>query len=1257
MHEENSETSDESVTVHMEGGPNLDPAHEKILNAQVHIDHVEPTYSQLYSFTSKNEYLIMGIGLTFAIISGAAMPLMTIVFGQMVDYFTDFQLRKIDPDYFTDRVNYYSLYFIYLTIVAFVSTYAYISTWTYTGERITRKIREQYLRAILRQNVAYFDKLGAGEVTTRISSDTLLIQDGISEKFALAVSYVAQFLTGFIIAFIKSWKLTLVIFGLIPLMAITSGIMNKLTSRYTTRSLDFYSIAGTIAEEAISTVRTAMAFGTQKKLSKHYEVHLEDAKVEGRKKAIVNGVAIGAVFFYIYCTYGLTFWYGSKLIADGSLTAGQVVTIFFAIIIGAFSLGNLAPDIQAFSFATSAGSKIFETIRRVPPIDVASEDGEKPQTVKGHFRLENVSFIYPARPEVQTLKNVTLDIEPGTTVALVGSSGSGKSTIISLVLRFYDPVDGRVLFDGRDIKSLNVKWLRRQLSLVSQEPVLFNTTIAENIAFGLVGSEYENYPDDKKRQLIEQACVMSNAHDFIMKLPDKYETVVGERGFLLSGGQKQRIAIARAIVKDPKILLLDEATSALDSQSEGIVQDALDKASKNRTTIVIAHRLSTIRHATKIVVMNQGVIVEIGNHEELMEKQGYYSKLVEAQQIHLIKESQALDSPSIPPEDSDILLATKNREEELRLIRRVTTNRSVSSAVLEGRKADLESATKHDYEYTTWELFKKVMKINRPEAPIMFVGLIAAIICGLVYPAYALVFANILQSFGKPVDQMRHDINLWSLMFVIIAVVVLVGNVVQGISFGFSGENLIQRIRSMSFASMLRQDVAFFDEEENSVGALTSSLSLDATHVNGLAGVTMGTLLQVITTIVANVIVGLIVGWKLTLVCLCCIPLMVGSGYIHMKMQNGFQEKTKKAYEESSQIACEGANNIRTVAALTREENLWEIYHHKLDKPMKDGFNNAFYSSIAFAFAQSILFLTIALAFWYGSRLFRDGDYDLKKMFTVFIALVFGSMSAGRVFSYAPDIAKARTSAASIISLIERNPIIDTWSQSGKQVKEINGHIQFHDVHFRYPTRPHVPVLRGLNIEVKPGQFAALVGPSGCGKSTSIGLIERFYDLTSGKVTIDGIEVSEINVNSLREHISLVSQEPSLYDMTIRENVVFGCRPGQNPTQEEIERACREANIHDFIVGLPNGYDTHVGGKGAQLSGGQKQRIAIARALIRNPKILLLDEATSALDSASEKVVQKALDKAALGRTTLAIAHRLSTIQNADIIYVIKDGR
>ncbi|CAG8798018.1 23261_t:CDS:2, partial [Gigaspora rosea] len=365
----------------------------------------------------------------------------------MIDFFTQFQLHMMSNDEFQEQINYFALIFVYLAISIFFATYLSISTWVYSGERLTRQIREHYLRAILRQNIAYFDKYGAGEITTRITSDTHLIQDGISEKASLSLQYIAQFISAFIIAFTTSWKMTLVICSFIPYIAIISGIQNKFAAIFTKKGLDYYSRAGIIAEEAISTIRTAVAFGSQKKLSNLYDTYLIDARKEGHKKAVLIGFALGLTLFGIYATYSLAFWFGSTLIISHELTSGQVVNVFFSVIIGAFALANLSADLQAFSFATGAGSKIFEAIDRVPSIDVASDAGAKFENVEGRIQLKNINFVYPARPEVKTLKSVSLDIEAGTTVALVGSSGSGKSTIVSLVLRFYDPVSGEVLLD------------------------------------------------------------------------------------------------------------------------------------------------------------------------------------------------------------------------------------------------------------------------------------------------------------------------------------------------------------------------------------------------------------------------------------------------------------------------------------------------------------------------------------------------------------------------------------------------------------------------------------------------------------------------------------------------------------------------------------------------------------------------------------------------------------------------------------------
>jgi ATP-binding cassette subfamily B (MDR/TAP) protein 1 len=305
-------------------------------------------------------------------------------------------------------------------------------------------------------------------------------------------------------------------------------------------------------------------------------------------------------------------------------------------------------------------------------------------------------------------------------------------------------------------------------------------------------------------------------------------------------------------------------------------------------------------------------------------------------------------------------------------------------------------------------------------------------------------------------------------------------------------------------------------------------------------------------------------------------------------------------------------------------------------------------------------FMVNALAFYYGGKLILRGEYGLDRLFTVFMSIIFGSMSAGRAFAFAPDIGKAKDAARLILGVLDRKPVIHVDDPSGVKQEQTKGAIRVQDVVFRYPTRPNITVLKSISLEAQPGETIALVGHSGSGKSTIISLLERFYDPEKGTITLDGVSIKDWNLAALRAEIALVGQEPQLYSGTIRENIAFGYPddPSYPPlTQDAIEAAAKDANIHTFILSLPQGYDTPLGAKGAQLSGGQKQRIAIARALVRKPKVLLLDEATSALDGESEKIVQAALDQASRNTTTIAVAHRLATIQNANHIYVFEDGR
>jgi ATP-binding cassette, subfamily B (MDR/TAP), member 1 len=1059
--------------------------------------------------------------------------------------------------------------------------------------------------------------------------------------------------------------LTLILFSTVVALLINMGGGSAFIIKYNKQSIDAYAQGGSLADEVISSIRNAIAFGTQDRLAKQYDQHLVRAEFFGFRVKGAIGVMVAGMMLIMYLNYGLAFWMGSTYLLEQLVPLSKVLIIMMAIMIGAFNLGNVAPNMQAFTTAVAAAGKIFNTIDRNSPLDPSDDKGEKLEAIEGVIRLEGIKHIYPSRPEVVVMSDVSLTIPAGKTTALVGASGSGKSTIVGLVERFYDPVEGAVYLDGHDIGKLNLRWLRQQMALVSQEPTLFGTTIFNNIRHGLIGTKHENETEEKQRELVYEAAKKANAHDFVSSLPEGYETNVGERGFLLSGGQKQRIAIARAIVSDPKILLLDEATSALDTKSEGVVQAALEVAAAGRTTITIAHRLSTIRDAHNIVVMSEGRIIEQGTHDDLLEKKGAYYNLVTAQNIAAINELTAEEEEAINDEEEKLIRKASTIKEEGYIpdpnddiaarLGRSTTQKSASSVAIAGHKPETEN------KYGLWVLIKLIGSFNKQEWHLMLIGLFFSIICGGGNPTQAVFFAKQIVTLSAPIrddtrDQMKKDSDFWSAMYLMLAIVQFLAFAIQGIIFAKCSERLIHRVRDRAFRTILRQDVAFFDKDENTAGALTSFLSTETTHIAGLSGVTLGTLLMVSTTLVSAITLATAIGWKLSLVCVSTIPVLLGCGFFRFWMLAHFQRRSKRAYASSASYASEAISAIRTVASLTREQDVLKQYQDSLAVQQRSSLMSVLKSSLLFAASQSFMFLCFALGFWYGGTLIAKQEYDMFQFFVCFSAVIFGGQSAGSIFSFAPDMGKAHQAAHELKNLFDRKPTIDTWSQDGDKLETVSGEIEFRDVHFRYPTRPEQPVLRGLNLSIHPGQYVALVGASGCGKSTTIALLERFYDPLTGGIFIDGKEISTINVNEYRSFIALVSQEPTLYQGTIKENILLGSSK-EDVTDEAIEFACKEANIYDFILSMPEGFNTVVGSKGALLSGGQKQRIAIARALIRDPKILLLDEATSALDSESEHVVQAALDKAAKGRTTIAVAHRLSTIQKADVIYVFDQGR
>ncbi|XP_047041195.1 multidrug resistance protein homolog 49-like isoform X1 [Helicoverpa zea] len=1140
-------------------------------------------------------------------------------------------------------------------------------------------IRMRFLKAVLRQDMSWFDTDNEFNLASKMSENLMKIKEGMSEKLAVVGNLLGTSIISIASAVPLGWELALACITVMPFSVAASVYLSNYQTKSSAREMESYSQAGKHAEEILKSVKTVTAFGGEEKEVKMYRSLLDPAEKYGRRRGLYTGIGNGFNWVLTYCLNAIGLVYGIRLVLDDRekpeeerrYVVGVVFSVLFSIYMATQSITLCVPHVEAFAAARGAAASIFYLMEREPKIDSLSKQGIKPRKVVGNISLENVDFSYPSRPNVQVLKGFSLNIKAGECVALVGSSGCGKSTILQLLQRLYDPHSGSVKLDGREIRNLNLGWLRSSLGVVGQEPVLFRGTIFENIA---IACPEATLPE------VQRVATMAYAHDFITKLPKGYDTVIGERGASLSGGQKQRIAIARSLLREPAVLLLDEATSALDPHSERQVQAALDRASLGRTTIMVSHRMSTILNANRIICMDQGAIVEQGTHEELMKAKGFYYKLVTTNKQKGEPESPE-HLPELPENEPEGVINnpvarsdTKKREAQRRRLSKQnsvieshewmqTPRGSITSALSIGYQGFLFSSDKDKQEDDVEEAVPmsgwKILKLNSPEWVYITIGSIAAFLQGACFPAFALLFGFTSGIFALTNrEELIHLGDLYAGLFVLVAAIAGVSMCLQSSTFTTAGLKMTTRLREAYFKALLRQEIGYYDKESNTVGAICARLSGDAAEVQGATGMRIGLILQGVSSVAIGVIMGLAFNVKLTLVATAFLPIMIGSIYLEGKMSQKSQSDERDAMESATGVATEAIVSIKTVQSLGIETVFLEKFRDSLTLACDAVAKKSRWRGLVLGLGLYVPMIAFCSAIVYGTILISTGEMEYKIVLLVTECVMFGAYMLGHTLVYATSFNAAKTSASRILGLINREPLVKTHDGvSDKSDWIATGNFTLKDIEFSYPTRKHQKVLKGVDLHVDAGKTVALVGPSGCGKSTVLQLLQRFYDPDSGTIKLDGLDNrSGMTLPRLRRQLGVVQQEPVLFDRTLAENIAYGDN-SRSVSMHEIIEAAKAANIHTFISSLPQGYETNLGSGGAQLSGGQKQRVCIARALIRSPRLLLLDEATSALDANSERAVSEALEKAAKGRTCITIAHRLSTIKDADLICVLDKGK
>ncbi|KAF5689905.1 ABC transporter [Fusarium circinatum] len=1017
------------------------------------------TYARIFKFGGAFEHSMQAVADFAAICSGEGIALQNLIFGRFITVVIDFASTKISPVDLRDEAATLALYFVYLGIGRFVLSYTYNTLLTYTAYRITRYIRHAYLRAALSQEVAFFDLGTSGSIAAQASSNGRLIQGGISEKLGLLFQGISSFVTAFIIAFIFQWKLALICLCIAPATLIINGAAAGIMAGHETTILEIHSQANSFAENILSNARTIHAFEMRGRLVSKFNTYLTDAHHVGNKISPLFGTLLSAEYCIVYLGYGLAFWQGIRMFSRGEIDQpGDIFTVLLSVIIAATSLTMLAPYSVDFTRASVAAAKLFDLIDRKSEIDPFDSTGIIPSEMIGEITVDNVTFAYPTRPGVKVLDNYSVKFPAGKTTALVGQSGSGKSTIIGLLERWYNPESGTITLDGYPIDQLNLNWLRTNVRLVQQEPVLFQGTIFDNIRSGLTGTVWEDTPVEEQTHHVEEAAKLAFAHEFISKLPDGYHTQVGEHGGLLSGGQKQRIAIARSIISKPKVLLLDEATSALDPEAEGIVQKALDRASEDRITIVIAHKLTTIQKADNIIVMKEGRIIEQGNHQSLIMYGGAYARLVQIQNLT----AENNESGDVMDQSESFDHATMSIEPSRTLTRHETSHQTEVD-----RSKGLGGYDQHEQRGVISVIIRIIGQT--PELRLAFlVVLMACIVAGATFPGLAILIANIVEVFSLTASEMERQGNFYAKMFIVFAC----GCFVAYFALGYA-TNVVAHTLSHKFRKAILEN-------------------LNPQAVLELMGYNVGLILVAVFNITACSVLAIVYSWRLGLVVTCSgLPPLVIAGYLKIRFDAKLDRETLRLLLLSASIASEAISSICTVSSLAIED----------------------------------------------SPLVRETDENRGN----------GPRSG--------DILSVR------------------------------------DVHFCYPLRPETRILKGINVNIKKGQFVAFVGASGCGKSTMIALLERFYDPTTGSIDIDSSCLTSLNPRLYRRIVGLVQQEPTLLQGSIRENIALGIDEDSDDTisssaggavsDKEIESALRAANGWDFVSSLPEGLSTPTGSYGS----------------------------------------------------------------------------
>jgi ATP-binding cassette subfamily B protein len=1161
------------------------------------------------------------------------------------------------------------------TALLLAAALSFIGVFTrrYIGARISLDVqhdmRTEMFASLSRLDGARQDQLHTGQVVSRSISDVNMVQGLLGMTPMLLGNVLLFFLSLAVMAFLSP-LLTIVALAVGPaLFLISIGSRNKLFPASWAAQQEAANVAS-VVDGAVVGVRVVKGFGQEEQ---------EVRRLEGASK-LLYAMRVRAV--RLTARFNPTLQAVPALGQVGVLAFGGWLAIHGEINLGTFFafssyIAQLVGPVRALTGLITIGQEARASVIRVfEVIDSAPVITEKPGAISlpagaRDVELADVTFGYlPSEP---VLRGLSLHVPPGETVAVIGTSGSGKSTISLLLPRFYDVTGGSVRIGGHDVRDLTMDSLRASIGLVMEESFLFSDTVRANISYGR--------PDATHEQIIAAARA-AEADEFIMGLPDGYDTVVGEQGLTLSGGQRQRVALARALITDPAILVLDDATSAIDARVEAQIHETLRRVMAGRTTLLIAHRRSTLQLADKIAVLDAGRLVDLGTHEELAERCPLYRLLLSGPG----DDAEGVDAGELAYYESDDRLAAMAGSRPRGITSSLwpadyrgehssseVSNSGGTSFRVNLRQASVNGSMLADLPPTP-ELLAKVAalppakdepnvdeKLSRsPDPKFNLARLLKpfaiALIAGLILDGLDAIAGVALPWLMR--GGIDHGIEVKAFHVIVIvsaaafAIVLAdwVVNAVQTVVVGRNGERLLYTLRVKIFAQLQRLGLDFYEREMT--GRIMTRMTTDVDAMSTFLQTGLITMVNSLLTFIGVLIALLLINVRLGLTLFSVLPVMIAATV-------WFRVRSKKAYADAREkVSAVNANlqenvaGLRVAQAYRRERVNQDRFAGLSNSYLRSRLKAQRYIALYFPFVQALSTIAGALVLFAAASQVHNGLLSAGSLiaYLLYIDMLFSPVQQmSQVF----DGYQQAAVGLDRISALMRTQTTTPQAEHPVRPGRLRGEIKLDDVHFKY-AQAATEAIGGVTLRIAPGETVAFVGQTGAGKSTLVKLVARFYDVTSGRVLVDGTDIRDYDLAGFRRQLGVVPQEPYLFAGTLRDAIAYG-RP--EASDAEVEAAARGVGAIEMIARLPGGFYHQVAERGRNLSAGQRQLIALARAYLVDPAILLLDEATAALDLAAEAEVIKATEQLAAKRTTLLVAHRLTTAARADRIVVLDGGK